>query len=771
MRFTSGSGSLLGVLILAIVRPALAEITDEQVRTAIDRGVEFLRSQQRADGSWRENTQYPGGISALCVLSLLSAGVEPADPKMQLALSYLRGLPAPTMVYTGALQTMVFCAAEPNKDAALIRRNVEWLQSVQLTEGTRRGAWGYSGGRGNGDNSNSQFAVLALHEAERAGIAIRPEVWRNAWDYWVQDQKPDGSWGYFAGEPSTGSMTSAGIASLIMCAGRVSAGDAQVVNGAVQCCSEQADNEAVERGLQWLGSKFSAARNPSPINLPSSYYYYYLYGIERVGRMSGRRFLGRHDWYRAGAEVLVSQQDSLRGLWVGNAAAEANPLISTSFALLFLAKGRRPVVLARLQYGEGREWNLHREAVGNLTRRVESRWQRDLTWQTIDVRAATVENLLEAPVLFISGRNGLDLSTEQRENLRGYVNQGGFLFVEACCEGGDFDRDFRSLAKQIFPDSPLRLLPPDHPVWWAEERVDAKFMRPLYGIDACCRTSVVYCPQNLSCYWELSSGTRPAEYPAPIAAEIEACLRTGVNVVTYATNRELKNKLDRPRLMPERTAGEQASRGVLQLPKLLHSGGGDDAPNALPNLLAILGAQGALRVDAQNRLVSAEDPGLYEYPLLFLHGRRGFRFSAPQRKALAAYVERGGVIFADSICASVEFTSAFRREFEAIFPDRKLTRIAPEHPLFTRQARGFDLKSVTLRDPQLRSGDDPLKADLVQTTPLLEGLEIDGRLAVIFSPYDISCALESGASLQCKGYIKEDAAKIGINIILYALQE
>ena len=57
------------------------------------------------------------------------------------------------------------------------------------------------------------------------------------------------------------------------------------------------------------------------------------------------------------------------------------------------------------------------------------------------------------------------------------------------------------------------------------------------------------------------------------------------------------------------------------------------------------------------------------------------------------------------------------------------------------------------------------------TTPLLEGLEIDGRIAVVLSPYDIGCALERGASLECKGYIPADAAKIGANVLLYALQQ
>ena len=35
---------------------------------------------------------------------------------------------------------------------------------------------------------------------------------------------------------------------------------------------------------------------------------YYLYGMERAGRLSGQRFFGDHDWYREVAEYLVAYQ-------------------------------------------------------------------------------------------------------------------------------------------------------------------------------------------------------------------------------------------------------------------------------------------------------------------------------------------------------------------------------------------------------------------------------------------------------------------------------
>jgi hypothetical protein len=41
-------------------------------------------------------------------------------------------------------------------------------------------------------------------------------------------------------------------------------------------------------------------------------------------------------------------------------------------------------------------------------------------------------------------------------------------------------------------------------------------------------------------------------------------------------------------------------------------------------------------------------------------------------------------------------------------------------------------------------------------------------MIVLFSPNDLSCAMESKHSLQCKGYVREDAFRIGVNMLLYS---
>jgi len=775
-------GILVAVVFLGGTVPgARAEVTQDKVQQAIHRARNFLlEKQHRQDGHWPPFPGFAGGETALCTLALLNAGDKPNEPHMARALAFLRSMEPPKFTYVAALQSMVFCQATPEQDRLLIRRNVALLESWQIKKGIRNGGWTYSAKQSlnSGDNSNSQFALLALHEAERAGIEVSRKTWELAHDYWVRMQYPDGSWGYDEANPGTGSMTCAGISSLVIASGHFTNDASVSAGGRVLCCGRVDDTESeqrIRRGLQWLGKNFSIHRNPVSVdraNAGRAWVFYYLYGVERVGRLSGRRFIGRHDWYREGAEALTASQDSLRGFWRGIGGAESDRTIATALALLFIAKGQRPVLAAKLKYGDDDDWNRHRSDLANLTRYAEQAWGRDMTWQVIDIRAASAVDLRQAPVLFLSGRDTLRLTDDQRQELRSYIDQGGFVLAEACCNGEGFDRDFRRTMQQIFPNNPLRELPHEHPVWYAEAKVDPEFApQKLWGIDACCRTSVVYCPEDLSCYWELGHEQRARDYPEAVEKKITACLNLGVNVLAYATGRQLKNKLDAVRATDRHATESSDSRGVLVVPKLRHGGGSDDAPLALSNLLDALGRELNFPVSRRKLLLAATDPALFDYPLVFMHGRREFRLSSDERNALGVFLERGGVILADSICASQEFSDSFRREMQDLLPGGIWQPVPPKHVMLTREFGGFDLARVTRRDPQFRMDNDSLRAQLVSSSPRLEGLLIDDRYAAIFSPYDLSCALENTPSLECQGYVPEDAARIGMNLVLYALQQ
>jgi len=763
------------VLATALVPKSLvADITPEQARESIERGIAYLQRQQNPNGTWPDHPAYSGGISALCTLALLNSGIEPQQESMQRALKYLRGL-SPAQTYVVSLQAMVFCAAEPRKDLLHIRRCAKWLEDTQITSGEYKGSWSYpSPAGGNGDPSNSQFALLALYEAERAGVKVSDKTWRLALQYWQKTQNPDGSWPYRGG-PGTGSMTCAGITSLVIAAGELNRGDAEVVNGQVQCCGDQQANEAIENGLRWLERNFSVHSNPSGGGGKSSQgnLLYYLYGVERVGRMTARRFIGKHDWYREGADMLVRHQDHLSSFWKGTGNAENNPLIGSSFALLFMSKGRRPVMVAKLKHGPDDDWNRHRSDLANLTSYVEKKWKRDLTWQVIDPAAATVEDLSQAPVLFINGRQAPQFTPEQKKRLRDYVDRGGFILGEACCGGGDFEQGFRKLMSEIFPEEEykLRLLPPEHPIWHADEPVDPKYLRPLWGIDIGCRTSVVFCPEDLSCYWELGRPGRRQQLPEAVQAEVAAVNAIGANIMAYATNRELKYKFEHFTTAAADARQDNFDRGKLYVAKLLHPGGCNAAPGALPNLLRVAGEKLELRVSTEPRELGLSDPKLFQYHLVFMHGRHSFRFTPQERKQLRTYLERGGMLFADSICSSREFNEAFAREIAEVFPEHPLERIPPSDPLFTSKFGGDDLSSVERREPQRAAADAPLRSQVRVGEPYLEGLKLGDRYAVIFSPFDISCALENHESLECEGYTRKDAARIGLNVLLYSFHQ
>jgi hypothetical protein len=758
-------------------KPAGRPIDAAQVISSIDRGVAYLKRDQQARGRWGELPGYDGGVTALCTLALINSGVPIDDPVVSKGVAYLSDL-KPDKTYTVALQTMALCAADPKKYLLTIRRNVKWLEDNQIKEGQRKGSWSYPGPGPGGDNSNAQFAVLALYDAQRVGADVSRETWKLAADYWRNTQNDDGSWGYVPGDSGTGSMTCAGIGGLATSAAALESGDAAVENGRVVCCRPHDIDDNLDRAIDWLGAHFSVSQNPRPAGGGQACLYYYLYGLERAGRLTARRFIGDHDWYREGAELLVRDQDSLSHYWKGNWYAEREPRISTAMALLFLSKGRRPIVMAKLKYGDGDVWNQHRRDAAHLTEYTEEAWGLGLTWQVMDPAKASVEDLLQAPVLYLSGSQAPAL-VPHAQKLRDYVDRGGFIVAEACCnDSSRFDAAFRKLMAAVFPEPEYKLqpIPPGHPVWRMQDmiRPDSPYAGHLYGVEYGCRTCVVYCDQDLSCYWELARPGQWNRYPASVVERVGDALGVGVNVLTYATNREPKGKeqsFDTP--TDETVAADKTGRGVIEIVKLRHGGGCNDAPGALVNLLRTA-SQGELKlqVRAAAEMINLSDPSLFRYHLAFMHGRYDFHFTDAERAQLRQYVERGGTLLADSICASKAFAAAFRREVAAALPGHAFARIPREDPLFSTAYGGFDIRGVSLRDPQAAGdGNKPIAARVRQIEPQLEGIRLGDRWAVIFSPYDISCALESHEAVGCRGYTRQDAARIGLNVVLYSLNQ
>ncbi|AMV33161.1 hypothetical protein VN12_13630 [Pirellula sp. SH-Sr6A] len=775
--------SLMLVLAISLFSPSHVfgqrrNVTAPQVEEAIRRAVNFLYSEQESNGAnrggWREyETGYGCGSSALVTLALLSAQERPSDPRLKKALDYLRRT-RPTKTYEIALHCMALCAAEPTRDMAIIRKDVESLVEIQASDG----GWGYHLGDGSSDESNAQFAVLALWEASKLGIEIPDACLEKAYQYWNSRHTGSG-WGYRSERGTSGSMTCAGIASMLILRDASENVDARVENGSIVCCGGGADamqRDPVSLGFAWLVANFSVEQNPSG----TGWHIYYLYALERVGRLTGQRFFGERDWYREGASYLVSVQSQVKGSIDGGGMEAQSPATTTAMALLFLSKGKRQVVIGHLRHSEDRDWQLHRRAVQNLTGQIEKVWKRELAWQSVTLKNATLASLLETPVLYISGSKAFRLTPDQRQLLKEYIDNGGLIFAEACngdgCDGRAFDATFRDEMQQIF-EKPLTKLPPSHPVWFAETKIDPSALPEdfwLYGLDACCRTSVIYSPISLSCRWELARpwGKTKKHGPA-IDTDIENAVKIGVNLASYATGRELKEKLDAVEVIAAPANYQTLPRGVLKLPKIQHTGGADDASRAIVNLLDVYHRETKSLIDRDTPLISLTDESIERYPLLYIHGRNKFLLSDVERDCLRKHFENGGFVLGDAICASKDFAASVRDEFLRAVPDAKWRSLDPKHSFMLRDEvngfDGYDLSQVDLVDPNIGTGD--LSRAKREGPPEIEALEWNGRIIAVFSPNDLSCAMESKHSIQCKGYVRDDAFRIGINMILFGLSQ
>ena len=387
--------------------PSRAEVTSQQVEQAIRDGIRYLKGQQQPDGSWPEyNPRYITGTTSLAVLALLTAGVPQDDPTIVNALAYLEQFSARQLgqVYTVALQTMAYAAADPARYRVRLNENVKWLETAQISPEDRVdgvGAWTYTVQKGqSADNSNTQYALLGLNAAAEVGIPVDDRVWTLARQYWEQSQRLSGGWGYTMAptNPVTASMTTAGISSLVITGLRRIQSRELLVGEDIRNCGEGGINPNIQRALDWMGANFRVDTN---LGRGMTWKYYYLYGLERAGRLSGQRYFGSHDWYIAGAEELVHLQDKLLGNWP-RSPGEDSPVLTTSFAILFLAKGRAPVLINKLRHGVGDNWDIHREGVRNLVEAVSEDWKTLLTWQTVNPDFASVESLLQAPICFLN---------------------------------------------------------------------------------------------------------------------------------------------------------------------------------------------------------------------------------------------------------------------------------------------------------------------------------------------------------------------------------
>ena len=191
------------------------------------------------------------------------------------------------------------------------------------------------------DNSNTQFAALALWAARHRGVPVETALARVV-SRFRNSQKPTGGWGYLyqsseaaaaSLDTTTPSMTGAGLICLAM-------GWGLADTGTLRASEDESRNDpAIRKGLDTMGQcvGYPAGWPPRPGKPEPPLDLYYLWTLERVGVLYNVPTLGQRDWWGWGCDEILGCQRR-NGSWDTGGYRGARPVTDTCFALLFLRR-------------------------------------------------------------------------------------------------------------------------------------------------------------------------------------------------------------------------------------------------------------------------------------------------------------------------------------------------------------------------------------------------------------------------------------------------
>jgi hypothetical protein len=764
---------------ISINAPSARGATPDEVDAAIGKAVASLLAREK-DGNWETMAKpnHPkdrgfseeakwGGETAIATYALLAAGQSSQDAPIQSAIKWLDTADL-YGTYAVGLRSQVWLLipeAIRTKDKAVMAkrdRDCEWVLASRIHGGNNKGFYWYAYGwdasasmgatqmpidpKGPPDNSafdrsNSQYGVLGAWALEQAGCEIPVAYWKDEDDAWTKAQHPDGGWSYNSGNDksdSTYRMTSAGVATLFITQDYMLRANARQW----EACKGGVTNPHIERGLVYIDKHINEALNaPGGGN---EWFNYGLYGIERIGVASGRKYFGTVDWFQRGADTLVHTQLG-DGSWNGN-------VHDTCFALLFLVRGRAPVMLNKLQYentdkNQSDPWNERPRDAANLAKWMGHRSVEGFfNWQIVNLKVP-VEELHDAPILYIAGSEALTLSDKDIDKLRMFVQQGGIILGNADCASKAFSTSFVKLGHSLFPKYEFRKLPVNHPIY-VNEQYNAgrwKIKPEVQGLSNGVRELMLLVPDaDPSRAWQTeSSKTR------------EEAFQLAGNIFLYSVDKENLHAKGRTHLVfPNGPAGRQ-----IKLARIEAGDNPDPEPGAWVRQSAVM--HNEQHVDILPEPVKLGEGKLAGYKIAHLTGTSKVILSAAQRTEIKDYVTKGGTLIIDAAGGSSEFADSIEQELKTIFgaDAAGLNKPLPlEDPLYAEPKiekvsyRPYARKSITgsTHDPRIRA------------------IKVGGRVGVYYSREDITGGLVGQAVDGILGYEPKTASQLMTNMVMMA---
>jgi len=420
-----------------------------------------------------------------------------------------------------------------------------------------------------------------------------------------------------------------------------------------------------------------------------------------------------------------------------------------------------PALVAKLSFGDNQDWQTDRNDIYNIMKTMHRQF--GVKFRPIVVSFSNFSfSPGDCPTLYMTGHNSFTLTGKQRQRVRSFVEQGGTLIVDNCCGSESFGNAAKRELRRMFPDRRFKVLPQDHPVFscfhklsrvrYSGNVTDQPNGAPyLEGVDFGCRTAMFYSKYDLSCGWD--NHTHPhGKRVLPADA-----VKMGVNIFTYA----LANYRQAPPLSEAKAYvnADKEPRGKVTFAQVKYRGDWNRHAAATDNLLASLGKSFSADVKFQRVDVELTDPQIFSLPLLYIAGHDDFSLTDEEVESLRKYLKQGGFLLAESCCGRQAFDAAFRREIAKVLPDQKLQSLPSDHP------------AISMCYPVMTVGECGRLNQVLPhaSPPQLEGVDMDGATAVVYSKYSLGCGWAEGNCAYCLGYGRDTALKLGVNLIACAL--
>jgi len=158
-----------------------------------------------------------------------------------------------------------------------------------------------------------------------------------------------------------------------------------------------------------------------------------------------------------------------------------------------------------------------------------------------------------------------------------------------------------------------------------------------------------------------------------------------------------------------------------------------------------------LHVNPRFCQVRLDSNDLFNFPFCVMSGNDEFELTQKERAQLSKYLTQGGFLLVSPGCSDESWDKSFRQEMAICFPEHPLKPIPMSHPIF----------SILNQIPRLVEKND--------REVYLEGIEINGRLVLVYSKEGLNDVEHAEGCCCCGGNEIQNPAKVNVNIFTYAV--